>query len=430
LKLVIALTLLLAAAGSMAALLTITWRSWYAAAAVVAVVGIVPAFFLGRAILRPVRRLLRGLTSAVTSYREGDFNRSFRESGNDEFSELLSACNELGRALREQRANLAQRELLLDTAIQHSPMALVLVDAQQRVVYENAAARHLLNRGRSLRSLEFEALVRNACGQSHAAAISAGDTLLTADIDGIEETFQVSRRSFLLQGRRHQLHLFKRLTRELGRQEASAWKKLIRVLSHEINNSLAPLASMADSGAELVRRGDIGRLASIFMAMGERAEHLHRFISGYAEFARLPAPQVGEVNWRQLADDLALSYRYRLIEPLPPDPGSFDRSQLEQALINLLKNAHESGGPDEEVEVAITQNEREQRIEGRDRGPGMTDVVLSQALLPFYSTKRTGTGLGLALAREIAEAHGGWIRLANREGGGLCVTLCLPVPRR
>ncbi|MGB6449259.1 MAG: ATP-binding protein [Steroidobacteraceae bacterium] len=96
-------------------------------------------------------------------------------------------------------------------------------------------------------------------------------------------------------------------------------------------------------------------------------------------------------------------------------------------MINLLKNAHEAGGPADTVELTVTHVGTEQRVEVRDRGPGMSEAVLSQALLPFYSTKRSGTGLGLALAREIVEAHGGRIRLANRDGGGLCVTLILPL---
>lgn len=114
------------------------------------------------------------------------------------------------------------------------------------------------------------------------------------------------------------------------------------------------------------------------------------------------------------------------MQPLPAGVGWFDRAQLEQALINLLKNAHESGSTPQAVELAVTLTDSHQRIEVRDRGSGMSEQVLTQALLPFYSTKRKGTGLGLALAREIAEAHGGQIRIANRPEGGVAVTLVLP----
>jgi len=110
----------------------------------------------------------------------------------------------------------------------------------------------------------------------------------------------------------------------------------------------------------------------------------------------------------------------------PEAPGWFDRAQLEQVLINLLKNAHEAGGDAAEVEIEVTLRGNDQRIQVRDRGGGMSEPVLANALLPFYSTKRSGSGLGLALAREIVEAHGGRIAMANRDGGGLSVVLTLP----
>ena len=125
--------------------------------------------------------------------------------------------------------------------------------------------------------------------------------------------------------------------------------------------------------------------------------------------------------------DLARQQPFTMPLPLPETPGWFDRVQVEQALINLLKNAHEAGDANSaQVELLVTSVGPDQRLEVRDRGSGMSQTVLAQALLPFYSTKRSGTGIGLALAREIAEAHGGRIQLANREDGGLRVILDLP----
>ncbi len=248
------------------------------------------------------------------------------------------------------------------------------------------------------------------------------------EIDGAEESFHLSQRLFLLQGRPHRLYLIKRLTRELSRQEVSSWKRLIRVLSHELNNSLGPIASLAHSGTQLARRGDLSSLEGVFATISERAEHLHQFISRYATFAKLPAPRPESVEWTELVAELQRLQPFQLVGTMPSMPGWFDRAQLMQALINLLKNAHEAGGPAQAVELQIQHVGNEQRLEVRDRGPGMSETVLTQAVLPFYSTKRNGTGLGLALAREIAEAHAGRIRLTNREGGGLAVLLVLPLP--
>jgi nitrogen fixation/metabolism regulation signal transduction histidine kinase len=385
------------------------------------------ALWLAAHLMRPIHQLLRGLTATVASYREGDFSVSLIADRRDELGALKSAHNELAAALRAQRAHLVQRELLLDTVMQNSPVALVLVDAHERIAYANLAARQLLSEGRSLTGLKFTDSLAGAPASLQNAAQDRSDSLFSADVDGTEETFHLSQRAFVLQGKPYRLLLLKRLTRELSRQEVATWKKLIRVLSHEINNSLGPLASLAHSGAEIARRGDHASLPQVFAAIAERSRHLHRFVSGYAAFAKLPAPLAERVEWAPFLADLARQSPFRVAGALPEAAGCFDRAQVEQALINLLKNAHESGGAADAVEVQVTVTGDCQRIEVRDRGAGMNPTVLAQALLPFYSTKRSGTGLGLALAREIAEAHGGRIQLANREAGGLSVTLDLPI---
>jgi nitrogen fixation/metabolism regulation signal transduction histidine kinase len=398
-------------------------------ALVICVVVLAPlSWWFAHIVMDPVKRLLRALEGAVASYRDGDFSISIALNRHDELGDLVRVHNELGQTLREQRQNLAQRELLLDTVVQNTPVALVLTDGSGRVAYANIAARHLFNEGRSLNGLHFATLIADAPEALRKATEGTEDALFSVEMDGSEETFHLSQRAFRLQGRPHRLQLFRRMTRELSRQEVAAWKRVIRVVSHELNNSLAPISSLAHSGAELARRGDVQRLPGVFATIGERARHLHGFIDGYARFAKLPAPRMVAVEWKPFLDALALHCRFQLQGHAPTQAGWFDPVQIEQVLINLVKNAHESGSAPEGVTLALTLVGHELRIEVADRGPGMSEAVLAQALLPFYSTKRSGTGLGLALAREISEAHGGRIALANREDGGLRVTLILPQP--
>jgi len=383
-------------------------------------------FWAAHAVLAPLARLLRALEGGVLSYRDGDFSLSLAPGGHGEFSELVRLHNALGEALREQRQHLVQRELLLDTVVQNTPVALVLTDSGGHVAYANIAARQLLGEGRSLQGVAFDEVLAGA-PQALRDALAAGeDTLFGVDIDGSDETFHVSQRGFRLQGRPHRLHLLRRMTRELSRQEVASWKRLIRVISHELNNSLAPISSLAHSGAELVRRGDDARAVDVLQSIAGRARHLHGFLDSYARFAKLPAPRPQDVDWGAFLAGLQAHCAFRLDGAAPRGQARFDPVQLEQALINLLKNAHESGSPGGEVTLACVPERGELVLVVADRGPGMSEAVLEQALLPFYSTKRAGTGLGLALAREIVEAHGGRIALVNRSGGGLRVTLTLP----
>jgi len=386
--------------------------------------------------LAPLLRLTRALEGAVLSYRDGDFSLNLTPEGPRELAELTRLHAELGLAFREQRQHLAQRELLLDTVVQNTPVALVLTGPGGRIAIANLAARQLLSDGRSLVGLDFTAVIAPLPEALREALADEADRLFAVTLpDGSEETFHHSSRSFRLQGQPHRLRLLRRMTRELSRAEVATWKRVIRVLSHELNNSLAPISSLAHSGAELARRGHIERLPEVLGSIGERAAHLHGFLSGYARFAKLPAPRHEAVAWPSFLARLATLGEFQL-DGAPPDrPGWFDAAQIEQALLNLIKNAHESGSEPDDVVLRLASLGGELRIEVLDRGPGMSETVLAQALLPFYSTKRSepgsqgGTGLGLALAREIAEAHDGRIALSNRSGGGLRVVISLPQAR-
>lgn len=396
---------------------------------------------------RPVAAALRALNGMVLSYRDGDYSGGLSWPRRDEIGQLVAAHNELGQALRSQRLNLVQRELLLDTMIQNTPVAMLLVADQGVIVFANLAARQLLNHGRKLEGFRFPAVLELASPSLQEAIQKGGDGLFTVrqgeqpDTFDEDQVYHLARSSFSLNGRQHELFLLRQLTDELRRQEVQSWKKLIRVISHELNNSLAPVSSLAGSGLELTRRAQYQRLPEILSTIAERTRHLERFIDGYARFAKLPAPRREQVQWPVFLQQLQAQIAFNIHLPDQPDSASFDPAQIAQALLNVLKNAHESSAESTtessaessadlaaavQVDLYLKQTSAGWRIDILDNGSGMSEVVMANALIPFYSTKRDGTGLGLALVREIIEAHGGWMALNNRSGGGLQVSLILP----
>jgi nitrogen fixation/metabolism regulation signal transduction histidine kinase len=316
---------------------------------------------------------------------------------------------------------------MLDTVIQTTPLALVLTNDGDTVIYSNTTARQLFAAGRKLEGERFAGHLERAPAPLQEAIQRGGDTLFTLELSGEPQVYHVSQRRFLLNALPHRLLLLKQLTREINSQEVATWKKVIRVIAHELNNSLAPISSLAHSGQILARAPpDPERLSRVFSTIEDRARHLAGFIEGYAQFAKLPHPRIAPVAWEVLVERLLVVVDFTLVGSLPVRAASFDTAQVEQALINLLKNARESGSDSAAIELAVQLVPQGFAIEVRDRGPGFTQAALENALVPFYSTKETGTGLGLTLCREIVEAHGGRLRIANRDGGGAVVTLFLP----
>lgn len=418
---------LVAVAVALAVLFHRATGDWASASAFALAIGVPLAIWAARRWGGPVGRMLQALDDGFTSLRDGDFSVSLATDRSDELGKLVRSYNAVGDILRRERQDLFQRELLLDTVIQSTPLALVLTNSTGAVIYSNTVARQMFRDGARLEGHSFAELVSEAPASLQEAVWGGNDTLFSIEGPGGEpEVLHLSQRRFVLNGRDHRLYLFKRLTRELTRQEVATWKKVIRVISHELNNSLAPISSLAHSGRVIAQAPDAARLDSIFATIEERAAHLKAFLDGYARFAKLPAPNLQAVAWEPFIESLRHTVGFRGPLSLPARDGRFDPAQVQQVLINLVKNAHESGSAPDDVELTIADDGRMVRVQVLDRGSGMSEQVLASALLPFYSTKRSGTGLGLSLCREIAEAHGGRISLANRPDGGLAVSVWLP----
>jgi signal transduction histidine kinase len=254
--------------------------------------------------------------------------------------------------------------------------------------------------------------------------------LFTLTEEDRNEVYHLTSRRFKINAQNHGLFLFKRLTREIARKEVETWKKAIRLITHELNNSLAPITSLTSSAMKISASGTGSeKLKEIYESIGNRATHLQTFIEQYARFARLPTPRVQSVAWPAFIEQLKRLVDFNLAEELPPCPAHFDPVQMEQVLINLLKNAAESGSAPEAIHLRILQNPEEVLIAVEDRGSGMESEQLELALLPFFTTKPRGSGLGLPLCREIVEAHGGKFQMFNREQGGMTAICKLPSSR-
>jgi nitrogen fixation/metabolism regulation signal transduction histidine kinase len=435
-KVTAAVTAILAAMAGVA-LLAIRFEQppWAVFTLMVGVGFLLTAWVVAR-LLAPLDRVVRGVADGIRSFRDHDFSVRLAYRRADELGELVRLYNQVGSLLQEERHLLRQRELLLQTALDRSPAAILLVGPTGRVVYSNREARHLLLGGGALEGRSFAELRAGVPAEMQEVLASDSDGLFTVreGVGGEEErtdTYHLSRRSFLLNYRRHELVLVRRLTGELGRREAEIWKKVLRVISHELNNSLAPISSLVHSARIVASEPrHAHRADEVFDTLRERLDHLRRFLDGYARFARLPRPRKEAVDWTHFLELLREFPEVRLQGAPPVSAGWFDPAQLRQVLVNLFKNAAEAAAGEAAATDIVLRVEAAPQggtwIQVSDHGRGMDEETMRQALLPFYSTKAGGSGLGLALCREILEAHGGRISLQSRPGEGTVVSCWLP----
>jgi nitrogen fixation/metabolism regulation signal transduction histidine kinase len=363
-------------------------------------------------------RPLQTMTNLLAALREGDYSiraRGARE--NDALGEALLEINSLGETLRVQRLGAFEATALLRTIMAEIDVAVFTFDPEHRLRLVNRAGENLL--GQPIDKL----LGRRASDLGLAACFEANeDAPLTLNFPGGSGRWGIRRSTFRERGLPHQLLVLTDLSRTLREEERNAWQRLVRVLGHEMNNSLAPIKSIAGSLESLLRREpppadwqDDAR--SGLKSIATRADSLSRFMQAYARLAKLPPPQkeqlnLGELIRRVASLEMRLSVEVRSGAELSIPA---DGAQLEQLLINILQNAVDAS-LETNGKVSIGWREVGDCVEVfvQDEGPGIMNST--NLFVPFFTTKPTGSGIGLALSRQIAEAHNGSLMLANRSG--------------
>jgi nitrogen fixation/metabolism regulation signal transduction histidine kinase len=413
-------TLGLLAAGEYSA--KVTWT----VGAVVVVVWLLVSAALRERVLRP----LQTASNLVAALREGDFSVRGRGARlGDPLGELMLELNELSATLREQRLGSLEAGALLQRVMDEIEVAVFAFDENGRTVLANRAGERLL--GAELSRLPSSDAIQLGLG---AALLGPSPRNLELTLPGGAGKFELRRSTFRLGGKPHQLLVLADLRRALREEERQAWQRLVRVLGHEINNSLAPIHSIAQSVQETLRapaphdgwREDV---ASGLEVIERRAESLSRFMTSYARLARLPPPRLGQVEVEEWVRRIAaLEKRLRVnVAPGPEVRIEADADQLDQLLINLVRNAVDAsletrGG----VTVTWTAGAAHVEVSVLDEGHGIADA--SNLFVPFFTTKPQGTGIGLALSRQIAELHQGTLSLENRgDRAGARARLRLPL---
>jgi len=418
--------------GGLPAVMALAWIVWgqnysfevrWTLAAVILVVWIACA----AAAYQMVTRVLYLAANLLGALHEGDY--SIRGTGAKPGSAadlVMKEINSLGNTLQRQRSEAVESTALLSSVMGAIDVAVFAFDMNENIVLANPAAERLLNKSSG-------DIVGKSAGALRLHAYLSGDTpRLVEGAFGAGTRLELRRSTFYRDGKPHQLLVFADLSRALREEQQLAWQRIVRVLSHEINNSLTPIKSIAHSIRRMISRiPDVPRAAEIQDGLNlieTRSGALGRFLRQYAQLAKLPKPQERPIQILPLArriaeleNRLSIGIRAETDVQVEADP-----DQLEQLLINIVRNAvdatMETGG---RVWMDWTRNDGFLQVTVEDEGPGLPDT--SNLFVPFFTTKPQGSGLGLAIVRKIIDAHDGRIDVGERPGGGTVFRVTLPV---
>jgi PAS domain S-box-containing protein len=428
-----AITLVVLAGGLPAVLLacTLLWTGGFTAEIRWTLAGLLIVFWLAAA--SAARGLVAGslhlIANLLGALREGDYSiRGLTTRSGSSVATVMREVNELGATLQRQRAEALESTTLLGHVLEDVEVAIYAFDPADTVLLVNKAGAHLVGRTR-------ESLVGVPAAELGFAEFLSGEPrrLIDRAFTGRQGRYEVRRAQFYREGRPHRLLVISDLSQALREEEQAAWQRIVRVLSHEINNSLTPIKSMAHSLRRIVdRAGAFSGAAEVQHGLSlieDRSGALSRFMRAYAQLAKLPKPNPRRVHLAPVVRRIVeLEGRLPIVvRPSPEITVLADSDQLEQLLINIVRNgvdaSLETGGL-VAIEWKAAGGWLELTVD--DEGKGLAET--SNLFVPFFTTKPAGSGIGLALSRQIAEAHQGTITLANRTPGPGCrATLRLPL---
>ena len=370
-----------------------------------------------------MRTRLHTVASVLAAYRDGDYAIRARAGGAPELREALAELNGLGDVLRTHRLGELEAWTLLRKVLAEVDVVVVAVDDDGVVHLANDAAERLLGAG----------LVGKDVDALGLRELVTGDAPRSIPLAGSE--WALRRGTFRLSGQPQTLLVLSDVSRSLREKEREAWQSLIRVMGHEINNSLSPIASISESlraRLDPALRDDEWEedLAGGLGVIARRAEALGRFMNAYARLARLPPPRRAPTHVPTLVRKIAaLETRAELTIADGPDlTAELDADQIEQVLINLVKNAAEASiaAGNRTVRLGWSEDGGVLAIVVEDEGPGVNET--KNLFVPFFTTKPEGSGIGLVLSRQIVEAHDGQLTLAPRpDGPGACARVRVPL---